>query len=382
MISVIVPIFNAEEYLDECICSIINQTYKNIEIILINDGSKDASLQICEKYKKLDNRIFVLNKENEGLVKARKDGASMAKGDYVTFLDADDWIDVETLDKCMKDKADIISYGLIEEYGYKISYKKNKIGAGYYNKEEIKKYIVPKMLCYENFFEFGVIPNMGCKIIKRDLFLSEMKGISNSVTVGEDVDFLVGIIKKANSLVLRDDCYLHYRQHRESMMKSYLSIESIRQLYEDMIKKVEFNEDELKKQIDIYIIFVLLLKRMDIIFPILTDLHMLENNVAIYGAGGFGMSVYREVANNKKINKIVIIDKCWENLQNEHFKVYDKSILFENEVDKVIISILNSNVSKMIKTELIDMGINQNKILTFDFMNIDIKRVLKLMYMN
>lgn len=165
-------------------------------------------------------------------------------------------------------------------------------------------------------------------------------------------------------------------------MKSYLSIESIRQLYEDMIKKVEFNEDELKKQIDIYIIFVLLLKRMDIIFPILTDLHMLENNVAIYGAGGFGMSVYREVANNKKINKIVIVDKCWENLQNEHFKVYDKSILFENEVDKVIISILNSNVSKMIKTELIDMGINQNKILTFDFMNIDIKRVLKLMYMN
>ena len=382
MISVIVPIFNAEEYLDECICSIINQTYRDIEIILINDGSKDASLQICEKYKKLDSRISVLNKQNEGLVKARKDGVSIAKGDYVTFLDADDWIDVKTFEKCMKDKADIISYGLIEEYGYKISYKKNKIEAGYYNRKTIKKSIIPQMLCNGNFFEFGIIPNMGCKIIKRNLFFSEMNGVSDTVTVGEDVDFLVGIIKKADSLVLLDDCYLHYRQHSQSMMKAYLSIDSIRQLYEDMIKRVEFNEDEFKRQIEIYITFVLLLKRLDIMFPILTDLHMLENNVAIYGAGGFGMSVYREIINDKKINNIVIVDKCWENLQNEDFKIYDPSTLLEFELDKVIIAILNSKVCKMIKTELINLGIKQSKILTIDFMNIDIKRVLKLMYIN
>ena len=149
-----------------------------------------------------------------------------------------------------------------------------------------------------------------------------------------------------------------------------------------MIKRVEFNEDEFKRQIEIYITFVLLLKRLDIMFPILTDLHMLENNVAIYGAGGFGMSVYREIINDKKINNIVIVDKCWENLQNEDFKIYDPSTLLEFELDKVIIAILNSKVCKMIKTELINLGIKQSKILTIDFMNIDIKRVLKLMYIN
>ena len=123
MISVIVPIYNAEKYLDKCLTSIVNQTYADIEIILVNDGSTDESLAICKKYEQDDERIVVINKRNEGLVRARKDGIRMAKGEYITFVDADDWIDITTYEKVYTGKADIISYGLTEEYE---NYSKNK----------------------------------------------------------------------------------------------------------------------------------------------------------------------------------------------------------------------------------------------------------------
>ena len=86
MISVIVPIYNAEEYLNKCLASIVNQTYRELEIILVNDGSTDESLAICEKYKQVDDRVVIINKHNEGLVRARKDGIRMAKGEYITCL--------------------------------------------------------------------------------------------------------------------------------------------------------------------------------------------------------------------------------------------------------------------------------------------------------
>ena len=92
-ISIIVPIYNVEKYLERCINSLINQTYKNIEIILVNDGSTDNSLIICEKYKNIDSRIILVNKENGGLSDARNVGIDNSSGNYITFIDSDDYID-------------------------------------------------------------------------------------------------------------------------------------------------------------------------------------------------------------------------------------------------------------------------------------------------
>lgn len=135
MISVIVPIYNAEKYLNKCLTSIVNQTYCDLEIILVNDGSTDESFAICEKYKQADDRIVIINKHNEGLVRARKDGIRMAKGEYITFVDADDWIDITTYEKVYTEKADIISYGLMEEYENYSKRKTNKIEQGLYDKK-------------------------------------------------------------------------------------------------------------------------------------------------------------------------------------------------------------------------------------------------------
>lgn len=93
LISVIVPVYNVEKYINRCIDSILSQTYKNLEVILVDDGSKDNSGAICEKYKRIDSRIKVIHKENGGLSSARNAGLDCCTGDYIGFIDSDDWID-------------------------------------------------------------------------------------------------------------------------------------------------------------------------------------------------------------------------------------------------------------------------------------------------
>lgn len=99
LISIIVPIYNAEKYLKRCIESIISQTYLNLEIILVDDGSKDNSSKICDDYANKDNRIKVIHKENEGVSKARNDGLKLATGKYILFVDSDDWLEKEMCEK-------------------------------------------------------------------------------------------------------------------------------------------------------------------------------------------------------------------------------------------------------------------------------------------
>ncbi|MCI6041836.1 glycosyltransferase family 2 protein [bacterium] len=119
-VSVIVPIYNNEAYLDKCIQSLINQTYKNLQIILVNDGSKDSSLKICDKYNENDSRIIVIHKENGGASSARKAGIEKATGEYVIFVDGDDWIELDTCEEsvrvAMDHQADCVMFGYVREH--------------------------------------------------------------------------------------------------------------------------------------------------------------------------------------------------------------------------------------------------------------------------
>ena len=102
-ITIVVPIYNAEKYLERCIKSILDQTYENLEIILVNDGSTDKSLEICEKFKAEDNRIIIINKENGGVSSARNKGIDAATGKFIIFIDADDYIEKEMFEVLEED---------------------------------------------------------------------------------------------------------------------------------------------------------------------------------------------------------------------------------------------------------------------------------------
>ena len=114
LVSVIIPVYNVEKYLEKCVLSVLNQTYKNLEIILVDDGSTDSSSELCEKLKTLDNRIIVVHKINGGLSDARNAGLNVCKGDYIFFLDSDDYIKsntIEILTNIMyKDNSDLVLF--------------------------------------------------------------------------------------------------------------------------------------------------------------------------------------------------------------------------------------------------------------------------------
>lgn len=148
-ISIIVPIFNAEPYLRQCLDSIIGQTLKEIEIILIDDGSTDNSNTICQKYLN-DSRVSLYRKENEGLAAARRDGMSHASGEYIGFVDSDDWIEPDMYEKMYSaakvNNADVVFCNCIEnENGHRFT---PEIETGPYDREQIKSQILPRTLAY------------------------------------------------------------------------------------------------------------------------------------------------------------------------------------------------------------------------------------------
>lgn len=120
LISVIIPVFNVENYLDQCIRSVVDQTYRNLEIILIDDGATDKSPSICDKWKEKDSRIRVIHKNNAGLSSARNCGLDLCNGEYVAFLDSDDWLHCNcyerVLEKALSSQSDITCYDIFEYY--------------------------------------------------------------------------------------------------------------------------------------------------------------------------------------------------------------------------------------------------------------------------
>ena len=114
LISIIIPVYKVEPYLRNCLDSIVNQTNRNLEIILVDDGSPDKSGDICDAYAAADERIIVIHQNNQGVSAARNAGLDIAKGDYILFVDSDDWIEQETceavLDLALKNNADLVCF--------------------------------------------------------------------------------------------------------------------------------------------------------------------------------------------------------------------------------------------------------------------------------
>ncbi len=371
LFSVIVPIYNAEKYLDRCIKSIVSQNYNNLEIILIDDGSTDQSLDICKKYANLDGRINIIHQENRGLVYSRKVGIENSKGEYISFVDADDRIEEKMfstiVDNMDENQPDVIAFGLKEIYeNNSETVKNNNLMDGYYSHKDIVKTVVPTMICTENFFNFGILPNLVCKVIKRD-FLNDIKiHVSDIVTVGEDADFSFQIISQANSLQIMDLAPYYYFKNRNSMMFKTIKTEMIDALESDLDECFKKNSsyDILKKQLNSYITFVKALKKPETIKVLESFFAKIENRrCALYGAGGFGLAIQETF-----LKKLAV----WG---DKEFKLYKKNGLnvispeeFCSEkasYDLVFIAILNSKICERIAKDLKNRGLNK-KIYFFD----------------
>lgn len=211
LISVIVPVYNVEKYIRQCLDSIINQTYKNLEIILVDDGSTDNSGQICDEYAVKDNRIKVIHKENGGQSSARNTGLDVCTsgGDFVAFVDSDDWLESDMYETLYRDmrrtKADIVVCGYYVEYLKYTAIKNNE--ENFFDSNEI----VLENCFYNKNFQNAV----WCKLYNRNIF-NKIRFPEGRIY--EDMLILLEILEQSSSVLITDKILYHYRQQNNSTM--------------------------------------------------------------------------------------------------------------------------------------------------------------------
>lgn len=230
LISVIIPIYNVEKYLSRCIDSVINQKYTNLEIILVNDGSPDNSLAICQEYKNKDKRIIIVNKPNGGLSSARNEGLKLCTGEYISFLDSDDWLDIEAFAKGMKyvlqHNADIVFWAVTKEFqnrSQKIQNIKTDKSAVLFENESLNNLkrrmvgLIDKEL-NEPTKTDAYISAWG-KIYRREIILEPKVSFLDTKIVGsEDVPFNIEVFGKAKKVVYVNECLIHYWMENENSL--------------------------------------------------------------------------------------------------------------------------------------------------------------------
>ena len=207
-LSVIVPIYGVEQYLDRCIQSIVNVNYKNIEIILVDDGSKDRCPVICDLWEQKDDRIRVIHKQNGGLVSARKAGLEIATGEYATYVDGDDWIEPEIYDCLEQYDVDLIVGGFASDRGTRTEKVVNQIVSGSYTGEKL--ITIKKNMIMDKRGEFIIYPCVWNKIFRLDKLKQIQMLVPNNITMGEDVAVTYSYILESNSVVITNECYYHY----------------------------------------------------------------------------------------------------------------------------------------------------------------------------
>jgi len=224
-ISVIVPIYNKASFLEKSITSILQQTEKNIEIILVDDGSTDNSPEICKMFAEKDSRILYKRKRNEGLTATRNYGRKFATGDYIAFVDPDDFIEANTYEQMLKcsNNADMVISGLIHELGKKkiLQTMPQKLN-DFYENSDIRKFILPLFLVYGKGIEKNIqLAQLGIALFKR-AFLEEQNILSDEkITYSEDWPFFLEALLKAQNVAIEHNAYYHYVHNAQGLTENY-----------------------------------------------------------------------------------------------------------------------------------------------------------------
>lgn len=224
-ISVIVPIYKAEKFIERCVNSILNQTYRNIELILVDDGSPDLCPRICDQYAANDSRVRVLHKENGGVSSARNAGLDIARGEYIAFVDSDDYLEPcmyeMMLDKALSYECDVVMCDCMKD-GIECSemYSHN-IRAGFYNHEQLEEEYYPHLLMMEDVEYPATISNY-LLLWKSTLNVPEMR-YEPGIRYSEDLLFGAKLMCRAKSFYyMKGAAYYHYVLNPESASHTYV----------------------------------------------------------------------------------------------------------------------------------------------------------------
>ncbi len=378
-LSVIVPIYNVEKYLQQCVDSIINQRYKKLDIVLVDDGSTDNSGKIADLYKN-DPRVKVIHKQNEGLLKARFEGAREAAGEFVTFVDADDWIDKDMysgmMAKVEEKNVDMIWCGMKRSYEDGESYDiMPLLSEGLYEEKNLRKNVWPQMLWNDEKGTNVLNASLCSKIIRKNILYARLQKTSTlDIYYGEDAAVLFPAMLDIHSFYVMHKSFYHHRQRKKGNIASYIQdnecVEKLSILYRYL--KEQFTERGyiklFQKQLDLFYMNLLELRKNylecienknEVFFPF----YFVQANdkVIVYGAGNVGQAYIRQNEKYHFCNVVQWVDKGYQNF-DKSLNIVEPEKIGAVDYDWVIIAVQTPGLAREIKEGLIAVGVQREKI--------------------
>lgn len=281
LVTVVLPIYNVEKYLDRCIESVVRQTYSNIEILLIDDGSNDNCPQMCDEWAKKDSRIKVIHKENQGLGMARNTGIDNASGEYICFFDSDDFIAPETVEEAynrgIKDNADIVSFGIyfVDEHGNISESFVSPMGNAVYSDNEILDFYLPELTAPDPkgsgkrmFYMSSWSMLYSMKLINK----SGWRFVSEREIVSEDVYSLLCLFKNVKRVSVISKAFYYYCKNESSLSRKYREdrFEKIKHFYleaKSLCCKLGYSDEILHRVSKPYLAFTITAMKQETVAP-------------------------------------------------------------------------------------------------------------------
>lgn len=371
MISVIVPIYNVENYLPQCIESIISQTYQDLEIILVDDGSTDSCGGICDTYAEKDLRIKVIHKENGGLVSARKAGIMASGGEYIGYVDGDDWIEPDMYEKLHgvmnTYNADIVMCGHFNNIGSMQKQIYHDAPDGKYDKTRLKEHIFPKMISGDSFFDWSIAPGVWDKLFRKESVIQHQLAVNNQLRMGEDAACVYPALLNAESIYILHECLYHYRQTTSSMVKSVQDYGKEREqfgvLYHSVNKIFEKCKDifDVREQWLKYVLF-LMIPRSDGLYAGYSELDYLfpfsgvrrGSDIVLYGAGTYGQRLHGYLQRTGFCKVILWLDRDYAELREMGLEVDSPTELETSDCYTIVIANTYELSRKRLYKELVE----------------------------
>ncbi len=369
-ISVIVPIYNVKSFLPQCIESILCQTYKDLEIILVDDGSTDECYEICEEYRRRDSRIIVIHKENGGLVSARKAGFRAASGLYIAYVDGDDWIEpdmYECMYRKMKEEAvAVVTCGHYEDIGRMQRKVFHGIEEGRYGQQGLQRVVYPRMIAGSGFFEWGMFPSLCDKIFRRECLERFLLAVDERIEMGEDAACVYPCLLHVESIYVMSDCLYHYRQTSSSTVRKIKAQEEerarFRILYQSVNQSLEKYVDifDLREQWKRYVLFLMVpradtllegMGQMDYLFPF-PGVNK-GSNIILYGMGAYGWRLYRYLKKTGFCNVVMAADRNYRELNQQGIPARNPDEIGRYSYDAIVVANSFASVRRAIYDELI-----------------------------
>lgn len=379
-ISVIVPIYNLVAYLYQCVDSIVRQSYSNLEIILVDDGSTDAALEICEYFRKSDPRIRVIAKPNGGLVSARKAGLAQASGDYVFYVDGDDWIDPDCLQSmhelARRHEADVIAAGHMREFLGNFSSSRNLLPQGLYRGPRLREELLPQMISMGSYFQHGIKTYSWGKLYRRALISELQQRVPDEIALGEDAALVYPALLAARSVYVSDLTLYNYRHRPNSILQSTRAAPGdaprIARAFSYMADALGAREDRehgFMEQLRAYFSALLIIRNG----AFLGDAERYAQHalfgeiasgtkVALYNSGSFGQHVHQQLREGGFVRLVGWLDRDFRESCLLRMPVRDPATLHELDFDLLLVASLDPAVFDEAAQQLARQGLPLERI--------------------